>query len=429
MRLLIILMLFAVTWLNAQVPVGVFTERLYLDYKIQTTLLVSNEVLHHKIENGIIKKAQGVNKLKIHSDSNYTSEDVANEALLQSLINNSQVIAIVGSNQVYKFYTIAQLDSAYKHNPNAYQAFKETMVKVGRLHGLTAATVWFVSEFTQIIAVPVSAFLGAPHVGIMLVASPLSFINLAIALNVMNISHNIKLKNAYGGYKNKRLAERVQRKVKRTFGIRNENSILHQYAMHNDTQVYFGINRNNLFIDIGSFLKLNQHKAYFRNIKRFCKSNINNDTLNAILNNKQISKQMRCIFAIDYLYNFYPTLHQQLTHKFYKSVVAKPLHERQVYSNAHVKQWIYSLCTIKNLADAEPILRQFPSGLKVYEALELLDNIIIKHWAENMRKQDFKAFRRMVTGMRKTNYILLKQSDEIFTQQHVDVLLLNCNLL
>ncbi len=428
MRQLLGLLVLFVTTLQAQVPADVITQRLYLDYKIQTTLMVSNAVLKQKIHQGILPKATYTQKNTIPQEADFSSEAVADELLLQSLITGNHVVAVVGSNHIYKFYTVAQIDSMLRINPTAYNEFKQSMIKVARLYGLTAASVWFISEFTQIIAVPVSAFLGAPHVGLMIVASPLSFINLAITLNIINISHNVQLKNAYGGHKKKRVAAGIQRKTNKAFGIRNENSILHHQALVNDSQVFFGINRNNLFIDIASFLKINQHKAYFRNIKLFCKKHKNTDTLQNILNNRDISKQMRCIFAINYLHTYYPNLYNNLSNTFYKSVIKLPAKDCSMLKNAIIKQWVYALCEVKNLHALEPILRKMPPNLKVYEVLELFDNIIIKYWAENMQQQDFKVFRKFVKGFKKTTYQLLQQSDELFTQQHADVLLVNCKL-
>jgi hypothetical protein len=60
--------------------------------------------------------------------------------------------------------------------------------------------------------------------------------------------------------------------------------------------------------------------------------------------------------------------------------------------------------------------------------MDLFDAIILKYWALHMNKQNFKAFRKMIKGFKKTNYQLLNQSDEYFTAAHTDVLLLNCGL-
>jgi hypothetical protein len=429
MRQLLCLLILFVTTLQAQVPVDVFTQRLSLDYIIQTNLLVSNAVLKQNIHHGIIPKTPVAPKITTIQEADLSSEDVAHEVLLQSLITNNYVIAVAGSNYIYKFYTIAQIDSILKTRPTAYRKFKQSMIKVPRMHGLTAASVWFISEIAQIIAMPVSSFFAAPHVGLMIMASPLSFINLAITLNVINISHNVQLKNAYGGYKKKRVAARIQKQTNKAFGIRNENSILHHQALVNDSQVFFCINRNNFFVDVAGFLKVNQHKAYFRNVKLFCEKYKNCDTLNNILNNRNISKQMRCIFAINYLHTYYPNIYNDFINTFYKSVIKQPSKDCSIIKDAMVKQWIYRLCEVKNLNALEPILYQMPPNIKVYEVLELFDNIIIKYWAENMRQQDFYVFRKFVKGFKKTTYQLLHQSDEPFTQQHADVLLVNCKLL
>ena len=73
-------------------------------------------------------------------------------------------------------------------------------------------------------------------------------------------------------------------------------------------------------------------------------------------------------------------------------------------------------------------LRQVPSQVKVHDVLYLFDHIILKYWSENMNKQNFKAFRKMIKGFKKSSYQLLQQSDVYFNSEHIDLLLLNCDL-
>ena len=422
-----ILLLFLYTCsIYAQLPTSVVTERHKLDYQIQTSLLVSNQILQDLIASSILPKQVATEQVR-HTHTAQKAEDFT-AYLLQDMHKLKRDTFIFFSKEDKRFLERTKADSAVQIRENFFSDFRYTSRKIARLHGVTAVTVWFLSEFVQIISIPVTAAFGVPEVGVMLVASPLNFINMAITIKAIDISNQINLKQAYGGSKNKRASKRIRRKVYHAYKIKNENTLLHFLESKNDTNYFISINRNNIFTEMYSLFRLNQHKLYYRNVKRFCQKQENNDSLLAILNQTGISKEMRSLYTAVYLHQTQAALYAQFANLFHQSVVKIASTNQQLKLRTDLKNWVYTVCEIKNLKELEWALRQLPPQVKVHEVMELFDGIILKYWALHMNKQNFKAFRKMIKGFKKTNYQFLQQSDEYFTASHVDVMLLNCGL-
>lgn len=410
----------------AQTPVGKLSDRHYLDYKIQSSLLFSNAVLSEKIKLKILPNSICTDSLK----TDYvlaSAEEFTVDLTKDGLYFLADTLYVLTS-PIQNFRERSFLDSVDGIHPNFFTEFKYTSRKIARLHGVAAVSVWFLSEFVQIVSIPITAALGIPEVGVMIVASPLNFINMAITIKIINIKHQVSLKRAYGGHATKRAAIKAKRKIENLYKIKNENTIIHYLDTKNDTNYYVSLNRNNLFTEAFSLFRLNQHKVYYRNIKRFCKRELSCDTLNKILKSKHISKQMRSVYALEYLHKNNPELFHKFSGLHYKSFHQHAGDKREIGLRDDVKRWVYQLCEIKNLSELESILRQIPPQIKVYETLDLFDSIILKYWAENMNKQGFSSFRKMVKGFMKSNYQLLQVSDEYFGQKHVDIILLNSGL-
>ncbi|MFN4083392.1 MAG: hypothetical protein ACK4K9_07135 [Bacteroidia bacterium] len=411
---------------KAQIPIKNLSDKLYLDYKIQTTLLLSQYTLHQKIKAQILAKSENIKT--INPDSAwYRAEEIAIEVLQNILINNN---AFTNSETtiIKDFISISCTDSFEIEKDNFFKDFGNTFTKIARLHGVAVAVVWFASEFAQIISIPVTAALGVPQYGAMLAASPLSFINLIVSIKAVSIQNQIRLNKAYEKRKNKQQAKKIIKNANKTFGIKNENSILHKVGSKSDSTTFISINKNNFMIDVGSFWRLNQHKAYFRNVKLFAKNQIKNDSVLLILNNKKLSKQMRVLFAIDYLCYYNPLDFDLLKRKVYKSVIVLPNDISNCIIENNTKAWVYKLCEIENFNLLEDVLKQCPEGLKVYDVFELFDNIVLKYWAKNMKNPGFKKFRNVVKGINKTYYQSLQKSDNLFSIQLIEALIKNCKL-
>ncbi|MCG9879779.1 MAG: hypothetical protein MH472_04205 [Bacteroidia bacterium] len=114
--------------------------------------------------------------------------------------------------------------------------------------------------------------------------------------------------------------------------------------------------------------------------------------------------------------------------KHYKSFHYQAVNTSELGLREDIKSWVYRMCEIKNLDQLGTVLRDIPPHIKVHNVLELFDSIILKYWAENMNAQGFASFRKMVKGFKKSSYQLLKQSDQYFTQEHADIILLNSGL-
>jgi hypothetical protein len=421
------LILFFFTWsLYAQLPTSMLIERHKLDYQIQTTLLVSNQILQELVTSNILPKQNSTEQVSdIHNAQK--AEDFT-AYLIQDMSKLKRDTFILLSKEDKGFLERTKADSANPIRDNFLADFKHNSRKIARLHGVTAVSVWFLSEFVQIISIPVTAAIGAPEIGLMLVASPLNFINMAITIKAIDISNQINLKHAYGGAKNKRASNKIKRNLYRDYKIKNENTLLHFLELKNDTNYFISVNRNNIFTEIFSFLRLNQHKLYYTNLKRFSRKQVNGDTLLAILDQKGISREMRSLYAAIYLHQTHPELFNQFTALYHQSMVKIASKNKQLMLRTDVKNWVFTVCEIRNIKELDWALRQMPPDVKVHEVMDLFDAIILKYWALHMNKQNFKAFRKMIKGFKKTNYQLLNQSDEYFTAAHTDVLLLNCGL-
>lgn len=412
--------------LFAQIPTDILVERHKLDYQIQTTLLVSNQILHELITSKILPK-QIYNEQVSLAQTNEKAEDFTAH-ILQDNSSLKRDTFIFLSKEDKRFLERTKADSANQMRDNFFADFKHTSRKIARLHGVAAVSVWFLSEFVQIVSIPATAAIGAPEIGVMIVASPLNFINMAITIKAIDISNQINLKHAYGGSKNKRASKRIKRNLFIEYKIKNENTLLHFVETKNDTNYFISVNRNNIFTEIYSLLRLNQHKLYYRNVRRFCQKQDNGDSLIAILDQTGISKEMRSLYTAVYLHQTRPELFNQFAAMYHQSMVKIAAQNQQLMLRIELKNWVYTVCEIRNLKELEWVLRQMPPHVKVHEVMELFDAIILKYWALHMNKQNFKAFRKMVKGFKKTHYQLLNQSDEYFTAAHMDALLLNCGL-
>ncbi|MCG9879778.1 MAG: hypothetical protein MH472_04200 [Bacteroidia bacterium] len=301
LRLIYSLILFFASFnLWAQVSISKLSDRHYLDYKIQTTILVSSEVLKENVKHQILPDAL-CNSKKPSNVTTVSAEQLSLDLTKDVLYLVNDTLYVI-RDVIQNFRLRSYLDSVQPVKINFLNDFKYTSRKIARLHGVAAVTVWFLSEFVQIVSIPITAALGIPEVGVLIVASPLNFINMAITIKAINVSHQLSLKKAYGGFVKKRQAIKNRKKIERKYVSKNENTILHQLATSQDTAFYVSLNRNNLFTEIFSLFRLNQNKVYFRNIKRFVKKNNVCDTVLNILQNKYISKQMRSVYAIDYLH-------------------------------------------------------------------------------------------------------------------------------
>jgi len=423
-HLLLLFFSFFTSW--GQVSMAVLSDRHYLDYKIQSTLIISSEVLREHIKAGILPASQcniEPKQFSLSPSAEEISLDLSKDVLY---VTNDTLYVLSGA--VQHFRDRSFLDSVQTIHPNFFTEFKYTSRKIARLHGVAAVSVWFLSEFVQIVSIPVTAALGVPELGVLIVASPLNFINMAITIKVINIAHQVNLKRAYGGHSNKRKALDLKRQIARKYAYKNENTILHQIAQKADNDYYVSINRNNLFTEAFSLFRLNQHKVYYRNMKRFCAKELPCDTLSTILACNSISKQMRTVYALEYLHKNNPEKFQVFANLHHKSFHQHVSANSTLGLREDVKKWVFNLCEIKDLAQLENILRQLPPQIKVHEVLDLFDGIILKYWAENMNKQKFKSFRKMVNGFEKSNYQLLQLGDEYFSPMHVDIILINCGL-
>jgi hypothetical protein len=95
----------------------------------------------------------------------------------------------------------------------------------------------------------------------------------------------------------------------------------------------------------------------------------------------------------------------------------------QATANGDVKAWIYYMLRRDAPEELRDGLARIPAVLTVRETLDLLENLIYPYWARNMRKSDFRAFRRMVKGTRSFRFATLSEQNHFWSLRFTQGLL------
>lgn len=394
-----------------------------MDYKIQTRLILSSDQLFHKLQEDIILFAEEIPQETIRlcdtENGIYLAEEIANRAFQNFIIDNQEEYFPESSLEEC-FAEIAFMDSFELHHGGFFYHFKQNFRYIARIHGVSIAIVWGATELAQISTIFVLTSIGLPEVAALAPVFPLTWFNTAVAIQLKSIRHHRNMRRGYRSGKSKRTAAKVERNVRREYQIKNIHSIVHVFEEEHqkDSLLAVTLNRNNFLISMGSFFGLNGKKAYFRNIKKVIrKAKVKDEYIKQIYKSKEISRQMRSLLCLLYLRENEPGVFEKARLKFDNSFHKIPAKAAGKRIDSEAKEWVYKALEVTSLDEIPAILRATPHNLQVGVVMDLMNNIILPHWADYLDKTGYGNFRRMVKGINHTYYYSLQFSAQYWDDE------------
>jgi hypothetical protein len=405
-------------------PIGnkELSNKIILDYKIQTSHLISKNVIREKISLDVLTIVAELDTTSTDTASFfYTSEEIALH-VFQKMIKQEP---LTNQMQFDSFALISFLEEYKLRNGNLLKDFFLTFKKLARIHGVTVAVVWFSTELAQIITIGYLTSIGFPEVAVMAPFVPLSFFNTGLAVYIKSIRHKNRLKKGYGSSQKKKKGQQAIRKTNRKFMIKNKNSIIHSLILEKDSVVLATVHKNNLIISVGSVFSLNKRKLYYKNVRRFAKKNLPESEYNQIKSGiKDFDKEVKTIFWLENLKNNQIN-RSKLQQNFKKSVKTFHISDYPICS-LQTKEWVFKALELKSFSEFSKLIKDIPENLIIEEVLDYLENIIIPYWSENLGKVGFKKFRIIVKGVAQTRYDTLNRSQFEWNKEISKLLLTNC---
>lgn len=324
------------------------------------------------------------------------------------------------------FMQASLFDEIEVSHPNFLQHVALEFKELARMHGVSVATVWFVTEFTQITAITVLTAYGLGQYALLAPFIPISFINTGIALQLKSIKHHRKMRKGYGGRAIKRSAQEMEKAITKDLKQNYRNTALVSFPHeHPDSLRLLALQDPTWFSLMFRGGRLNPSRMYFRKARRyFSKTTDEDNEVRDIFRDKALQKSTRTLFAIQRLHsvdsvafeNFYQQFPQTFT-----TVEAAPY--RAAAAPAEAKAWVYEMLRKTYPEQLREGLRAVPEGLSVRVVLDLLEENIYPTWAREMKKSDFRMFRRMVKGTRAFRYESLLVQNHPWTYLHAQRLL------
>lgn len=294
------------------------------------------------------------------------------------------------------------------------------------MHGVSVATVWFVTEFTQITAITVLTAYGLGQYALLAPFIPISFINTGIAIQLKSFKHHRNLRKGYGGRALKREAGRLEKAIEHELKQNYRNTVLVAFPhSHADSLRLLALQDPSWLSLTFRGGRLNPSRMYFRKARRyFRKTTDENHELREIFRDKSLHKVTRTMLAIQRLHSvdslafegFYEEFSQTFT-----TVEAGPY--REAAGLIDTKAWVYEMLGKTYPEQLREGLRTVPDGLSVRVVLDLLEEYIYPTWAREMKKSDFRMFRRMVKGTQAFRYESLLVQNHPWTHLHARRLL------
>lgn len=324
------------------------------------------------------------------------------------------------------FMQASLFDEIEVSHPNFLQHVALEFKELARMHGVSVATVWFVTEFTQITAITVLTAYGLGQYALLAPFIPLSFINTGIAIHLKTIKHNRKMRKGYGGRSVKRSAERLEKEIQKDLNQHFRHTVLVSFPhQHPDSLRLLAVQDPTWLSLMFRGGRLNPSRMYFRKARRYFRKTTDEDhEVRAIFRDKALQKSTRTLFAIQRLHSVdsvaFENFYQQFPQTF-ATVEAAPY--RAAAAPVEAKAWVYEMLRKTHPEQLREGLRAVPEGLPVRVVLDLLEEHIYPTWAREMKKSDFRVFRRMVKGTRAFRYESLLVQNHPWTHLHAQRLL------
>jgi hypothetical protein len=413
-----------------------FFEQLELDFEVQTQLFYSR-MFSDSLERAGILERTARTLVKV------PTEDLAEDCLLRYLAESvtkqwiDSVLTVkraetwLGSDCRQRFLEASLYDQVAYHHDGFVREVALEFKELARMHGVSVATVWFLTEFTQIAAITVLTAYGLGQYALLAPFIPLSFINTGIAIQIKSIRHHHRMRKGYGGRSVKKEAARIEQSLQYGLNLNYRNTIISTLEpVMGDTITLIAIQDPSWLSVLFRGGKRNPSRMYLGKLKHFLRKNgVSNPHYERLCSDKALTKRMRTVLALRYmhdqdalLFDDFASLNEGVFSEVPTDVYLSAC------ADAEVKQWVFFLLKRNAPEELRDGLARIPDQLAVGEVIDLLENLVYPYWARNMKKSDFRAFRRMVKGTRSFRYGALLEQNQPWSFGYTERLLAACHM-
>lgn len=430
-----VFLLLASMKVRAQHDEAMFVQ-LELDYFMQTQLLRSIEIIDEFERQGILERL-GQHLVRVPADPDpeecavrYLAESVA-KGWIDSALVISKGDLWVGRECREAFLTASLYNEVELQHGGFLREISLEFKELARMHGVSVATVWFLTEFTQIAAITVLTAYGLGQYAILAPFIPLSFINTGIAIQLKSVRHHKGLRRGYGSRTVKREAMFHERNVRDRLGLYYRGTLLTAFGEEvHDTTLLVAVQDPVWISKILRGGRRNPERMYFGKARAYVRRNAADaSAYERIFSDKTKSKRMRTMLTVQYMFSADTELFSSFKKRYPEVFIEVPT---DVYltaaADAGVKSWVYYMLQRDAPEELRDGLARIPELLSVRETLDLLENLIYPYWARNMQKSDFRAFRRMVKGTRDFRYATLTEQNKLWNLRFTQRLLTGCHM-
>ncbi len=413
-----------------------FFVRLETDYAIQTLLFESRTVVLELERAGVIPAvSRNLREVPTQPEpedclERYLAESVA-KAWIDSTLMNHYGDAWVGQPCRAEFLA----SSLYDEVEMAHHGFLREILlefrELARMHGISVASVWFISEFTQIAAITVLTASGLGELALLAPVIPLSFVNTGIAIQVKALRHASRVRKGYGGRAQKRLARSTEKALAQRYHLNYRSVLLTGFGTNVlDTVELAAIQDPSLMSRIVRGGRRHSERMYYAKLKWFLNDvGAGECTCAKLFDLKEHSRRLSTLMALRCLHDHEPEVFAAFSARFPDVLLEVP-GDAWLTSAAdrRAKEWVYYLLTRQYPEELRDGLARIPNTLTVREVNDLLERLVYPYWARTMKKADFMVFRRMVKGTRNFVYATLSEQNRNWNFGYTQRLLTQCRL-
>ena len=391
------------------------------DYRVQSQLYITNKTIEEKINTLVIEEMPKLGDLdNLHIDSDKI--DIENkvwqvtEAALKRYFSESDELSPQQKRLLNDY--ISSLPYKVYNKPNRFilHILKVKLVSVARLHGVAIAVVWAATELAQISSVAVLTSLGYGSIAALAPVVPITFTNVAIALQIKSMRQNKQLIEGYGSRELKRKAVKIEKQVVKSRNIRNSKSVVYFFENPKEEKTYgISLNNENIVAKVGSWMTRKSNRMlYWAQLSEFAKKHdIAKKEIKNLRKEKLKNRQAQSVFLLHKILKDSSST-VDFANKFEKFVFEVD----KISDNENaLRQWATKAMYIKTIEEIPNVLHAIPPGAKIGEVIDLIDNIILPYWTKEIKSMDFIAFRRFVKQFTNVKFESAKFHDSVWTSE------------
>lgn len=427
---------FAAAQKNSKDADAAFFVQLETDYAIQTVLFESRSAVLELERAGVLPEvARQLRYVPSRPEpedciERYLAESVA-KAWIDSALFAMHGDAWVGQPCRERFLASSLYDQVETSHPGVLREISLEFRELARMQGISVASVWFISEFAQIAAITVLTASGLGELALLAPVVPLSFVNTGIAIQVKAMKHANRVKRGYGGSENKRLARKTEKQLSRKLHLNYKSSLLTGFGTRvNDTLQLVAVQDPSISSRIFRGGRGNGKRMYFGKLRGFMKDEgLLNSSCGQVLDRKLRTRRMNTLLALRCMHDHEPKVFANFLERYPDLAIEVPADEwLSSAADRETKEWVYYLLSRKYPEELRDGLARIPRTLTVREVSDLLERLVYPYWARNMKRADFKVFRRMVKGTRSFIYASLREQNRNWNFGYTQRLLTECRL-